>query len=201
LPAGAQERNLIGLVNDPDCPLVVTPSQNPCFAELYCGVQQIFLVAYNVWNDSLAAPITNIGGFEGKLVLPPEVLMLGVEMSPASINFKPLPEFVVGTNIPVDDEQTTLAVITVLVPEYVGDTLYARLTPVHVAYQSIPGRLAITDANDGFRLMAVDPYGAGGLAEDYTEPMLYFGDPHGQGAPCVVGDVEKSWGTLKALYR
>lgn len=176
LPAGAQERNLIGLVNDPDCPLVITPARNPCFAELYCGVQQVYLVAYNVWNDSLDVPITNIGGFEGKLVLPPEVLILGVEFPPMSIDFKPL-------------------------PEYVGETLYARLTPVHVAYQSIDGRLAITDANDGFRLMAIDPYGPDGVSVDYTEPSLCFGDPHGQGAPCVVADAEQSWGTLKALYR
>lgn len=200
-PAAAQDRNLVGLVSDADCPLVITPSQNVCFAELYCGVQEFFLVAFNPWNDTLDAPITNIGGFECKLMLPPEVYLLNVVLPPLSINFKPLPELYVGTNIPVTGDQTVLASLTVMVPEYVGETMYARLTPVHVAYQSIDGRLAITDANDGFRLQAVDPYGPEGVAVDYTEPMLYFGDPHGQGAPCMVGDEESSWGTIKALYR
>jgi hypothetical protein len=199
--AAGQTRNLVGLVIDADCPLVVTGGHNDCFSELYCGVNEIYLVLLNPWNTTLDAPITNVGGFECRLVLPSEIFLLGVALPPASVNFKPLPEMVVGTTVPVAAEQTPLATLTVLVPEYVGDTLYAQLTPVNQAYQSIPGRLAISDAADEFSLHAVDPYGPDGVAVDYTEPMIYFGDPRGSGAPCAVGDDERTWGSLKALYR
>ena len=197
-----QDRNLIGLVNEAACPLLTSSSHsNDCFNEPYCGLQEFYLVLWNPWNEAKDQAIANVGGFECKLVLPDGFYLLGVQLPPASINFKPLPEMIVGTNVPVVGDQTLLATITVLVPEYVGDTLYARLTPVNQAYQSIAGRLAITDANDEFSLQAVDAYGPLGIADDYTEPMLYFGDPQGQGSPCVVGDAPTSWGSLKADYR
>lgn len=200
-PAVGQDRNLVSLVIEPDCPALITQQHNDCFNELYCGVNEIFLVVINPWNTTLDAPITSVGGFECKLGLPSEIILLGMVLPPASVNFKPLPEMVVGTSVPVMGEQTLLATLTVLVPEYVGDTLYARLSPVNQVYQSIPGRLAISDANDGFSLFAVDAYGAGGVAVDYTEPMLYFGDPSGSGAPCAVGIDDGTWGSLKAQYR
>ena len=200
-PAAGQTRNLVGLVSDAECPLVASTHFNDCFNELYCGVQEVCLVLVEPWNDALDAPISLIGGFECKLILPDEIFLLGITLPPASVNFKPLPELVVGTYMPVVGEQTVLATLTVLVPEYVGDTFYARLTPVGVVYQSIPGRLAITDAADEFSLQAVDAFGPDGISVDYTDPMLYFGDPHGSGAPCVVPNADETWGSLKALYR
>lgn len=196
-----QTRNLVGLVRDPDCPLVVTTPRNECFNELYCGIQESWLVIVAPWNTTLDRAIATVGGFECKLVLPDGVFLLGAELPPFSINFKPLPEFVVGTALPVTGDQTALVKLTVMVSEYVGDTLYARLTPVSVNYQSIPGRLAITDADDEFSLQAVDAYGPEGIAVDYTEPMLYYGDAHGSGSPCVVANGSETWGSLKSLYR
>jgi len=200
--AAAQDQNLMGLVREADCPLVNGSSHsNECFNELYCGLQEFYLVVWNPWNAGRDQAITNIGGFECKLMLPDGFYLLGVQLPPQSINFKPLPELIVGTNVPVVGDQTVLATVTVLVPEYVGDVLYARLTPVNPVYQSIPGRLAITDANDEFSLQAVDAYGPVGIADDYTEPSLYFGDPQGQGTTCVVPNDKTSWGSLKADYR
>ena len=199
--AAGQTQNLVGLVIEPDCPLVTTAQHNDCFNELYCGMNEIYLVVLNPWNTILDAPISNVGGFECKLILPSEIFLLEFALPPASVNFKPLPEMVVGTNIPVVAEQTVLATLTVLVPEYLGDTLFAGLSPVNPAYQSIPGRLAISDADDAFSLHAVDAYGPDGVAVDYTEPMIYFGDPRGSGAPCTVDNEEQTWGSLKALYR
>ncbi len=200
--ASAQEQNLIGLVSEADCPLVTNSTHtNDCFSEPYCGLQEFYLVVWHPWNTSLDQAITNVGGFECKLLLPDGFYLLGVQLPPMSINFKPLPEMLVGTNVPVVGDQTVLATITVLVPEYVGDTMFARLTPVNPVYQSIAGRLAITDANDEFSLQAVDAFGPLGIAADYTEPMLYFGDPQGQGSPCVVPNQPTSWGSLKADYR
>ena len=200
-PVAGQTRNLVGLVRDADCPLVASTHFNDCFDELYCGVQEIHLVLVEPWNDALDAPISVLGGFECKLILPDEIFLLGIALPPVSVNFKTPPELVVGTYLPVVGEQTVLATMTVLVPEYIGDTIFARLTPVGVVYQSIPGRLAITDAADEFSLQAVDAFGPGGITEDYTDAMLYFGDPHGSGSPCVVPNADETWGSLKALYR
>ena len=199
--AVGQTRNLVGLVIEPECPLVTTAQHNDCFNELFCGMNEIYLVVVNPWNTDLDAPLASVGGFECKHILPGEVFLLDFALPPASVNFKPLPEMVVGTNIPVGGEQTVLATLTVLVPEYLGETLFAGLSPVNQAYQSIPGRLAISDAADAFSLHAVDAYGPDGVAVDYTEPMIYFGDPHGSGAPCTVDNEGRAWGSLKALYR
>ena len=199
--ASAEDKNLIGLVSEVDCQLGSATHTSDCFAELYCGVQEIYLVLWKPWNDALDQAITNVGGFECKLVLPDGFYLLGAQLPPNSVNFKTLPEFFVGTNVPVVGDQTLLVTITVMVPEYVGDTLFAQLTPVHQTYQSIPGRLAITDANDGFSLQAVDAYGPAGISDDYTDAMVYFGDPQGQGLPCVVPNTSESWGSLKADYR
>jgi hypothetical protein len=201
IPAAAQDRNLVALVHDLDCELVTNQADNPCFTQLYCGMHEIPLIIYNPWNDALDQPIATVGGFELKLVLPPEVMLLGVQLPPASYNYKALPELYVGGWIPVTGEKTVMAMVNVYVPEYVGTTVFARITPVHVTYQSIPGRLAITDGDDGFSLQAVDAIGPKGVTDDYEDPMFYFGDPHGMGSPCVVSSAEETWGGIKAQYR
>lgn len=168
----------------------------------YCGPVEVYLVVLDPYNPLRDRPITQVGGFECRVVLPPEVTLLEVRLPPSSVNFLPWPDLLVGVSVPVPttDDHVVLATIVVEVPEDLGTPVYAFLQP-NSSIPSIPGSAAITDAGDDFRLVAVAP--AGG---SFDRPIFGFGYilDHPGGATmsgCIVALGDVSWGALKSSYR
>ncbi|MFO7652685.1 MAG: hypothetical protein R6X25_02580 [Candidatus Krumholzibacteriia bacterium] len=169
----------------------------------YCGPVEVHLVVLDPYNPVRDRPITQVGGFECRVELPPQVTLLEVRLPPGSVNFRTWPELLVGVSVPVpaSDGHVVLATIVVEVPEDLGSPVYALLQPVNPPYQSIPGSAAIMDAEDDYRLVAVAP--AGG---SYDRPIFGFGYTldHPWGARmsgCIVALADVTWGALKSSYR
>ncbi len=149
------------------------------------GAFPVYVVLTNPYNQHTGAPISRIGGFEFRLELPSNVMLLNAALPPQSTNFMSPPNFVVGANVPVYGNAGTLATLTL--GEFTGTGGRVRLSPVS-GPQSIPGSLAVTDFNDDFSLSAAVP-SSGNL----DAPVFCIF--------CRQYDEASTWGGVKTLFR
>ncbi|RKZ14272.1 hypothetical protein DRQ50_09220 [bacterium] len=149
------------------------------------GAFQVYAVLTNPNNDNTGTPIANLGGFEFRLELPGAVALTGVQLPASCTNFLSPPEFLVGANLPVIGGMVTLA--TISLAEMSGQKSSIYLAPVN-SVASIPGAMAIADADDEFSLSEAVPASGG-----FDVPVfgLYFVPP----------EEDASWGRVKTLYR
>lgn len=149
------------------------------------GVFQVYAVLTHPNNDNTGVPISNLGGFEFRLELPGAVALTGVELPASCMNFMSPPEFLVGANLPVIGDMVTLA--TLSLAETTGQKCSIYLSPLSGS-ASIPGAMAIADADDEFSLSEAVPISGG-----FDVPVfgLYF----------VPAEEDASWGKVKTLYR
>jgi hypothetical protein len=153
-----------------------------------------YVVLTNPYNTNTNAPITSVGGFEFKLVLPANVFLLNAAMPPSSTNFATSPEFLAGTNAPVVDNRVTLLSLTL--GEFSGTPSRIYLTPVVAAPQSVAGEMAITDFNDDFRISVAYP-----VSGDPALPVFGLWTPPAGEEGGVVPTSDAAWGDVKSLFR
>jgi len=149
------------------------------------GTFQAYAVLINPTNDNTGGAITTVGGFEFRLELPGNVFLMGSTLPPMSTNFLSPPDFYVGSSIPVSNNMCTL--VTLDFGEFSGAASDVYLSPVS-EHASLPGAMAIADADDGFSLSEAFP-----ASGNYASPVfrLYWVE--------VLEDA--SWGEVKALFR
>ncbi|MCP4574332.1 MAG: hypothetical protein GY838_18405 [bacterium] len=151
------------------------------------GTYDVYLVLTNAYNWAQFSPITTVGGFECSLTLPENWTFSGVSLPPNVLDLNNDPaHFYCSGQIPVTGGTATLATITLLTFDPTPGLAY--IAP-YFASPSIPGSMAITDADREFALEAAYP-----ASGDYAEPI--FGLNMG-----VIPDEDVSWGEVKSLYR
>ncbi len=138
-------------------------------------------------TSDVVTPISVVGGFEFRVVVPASVYLLSATMPPQSTNFATPPEWLAGSNAPVVGGNCTL--LTLNLGAFTGAPGSIFLTPVQDAPQSVPGEMAITDYNDAFRLNAAYP-----ISGDYALPVFGLWTS-------VVPTDDAAWGDVKSLYR
>lgn len=178
----------------------VTPETAQALASYTGAPGQItaYVVILNPRNYNFGSPgsgvesdITVIGGFEFRIVVPANVFLLSATLPPNSTNFANSPDFLCGSNLPVSAGRVATC-LTLTLGEFGGTPSLIYLTPVTEAPQSIPGKMAITDFSDDFRLN--EAYPASGA---HALPVFgLFTDPS-----AVVPAEDASWSELKTLYR
>ncbi|HPF69450.1 MAG TPA: hypothetical protein PLQ13_02170 [Candidatus Krumholzibacteria bacterium] len=159
------------------------------------GVVDLYVVLTDAVNYSPGgepgfAPIAHVGGFEFRLEMTENLFLLSAEYPAGAnaVNFLTPPNFLVGCNIAVTGWATTLLHLQVMWAAYsYCDLVYlAPVFPPNV--QSIPGSLAITDADDAFRLNPAFP-----ASGDFEAPLFFFN--------CGDDTEDRAWGSVKSLYR
>jgi hypothetical protein len=176
--------NVIGLY------VTETPTGLDSEASLNTGVPgswDVYLVLTKAWNWSLNHAITNVGGFECSLVLPDEWTIAGVTYPPNVLDLNNANEHFYCSGLwPTNFGTVTLATITLGTFDPQPGHIY--IEPYFVA-PSIPGTMAITDADDEFSLVEAGP-----SSGDYAEPIFGLN-------MSVVPDEDLAWGDVKSLYR
>lgn len=196
LPVYAQDdRNVVRVVTAPECAHACADVPG-CASLDVCGTHKIQLVVVNPWNEATQSPVTTISGFEGKLVLPPEVPILGVELTYEMFNYADPPNLQIGGWQHVVGGSIVVATITVELPESWDRLDHAYLEPID-GQPAIGGSLAVTDRNDSHAPVAVTP------CDGLENPVLELGinEQGGQVGGCLVPAGDPSWSTLKALFR
>jgi hypothetical protein len=159
------------------------------------GVVEAYAVLTEAMNLDVGGtggsePILNVGGFEFRIESTEDVVLLTSEFPAGAnaINFMTPPNFYVGCNIPVTGWATVLVNLQFLwtSTDYCDFLYLAPVYPPNV--QSIPGMMAITDANDEFRLNPAFP-----SSGDFEAPVFTMG--------CGDDAEDASWGEIKSLYR
>ncbi len=153
-----------------------------------------YVVLTNPWNDALDRPVTEVGGYEFRLEMPADVLLLGAVSPPQSTGELYPPDMLMGCRAPVVDGCCTLLDL-VLMPVSDGPYLLS-LTPVQDAPQSIPGAMNFTDFNDGDAMQVMHPVSGSADVPVFAinwDGALSF-------CETVPGD-NASFGAVKALYR
>jgi hypothetical protein len=152
------------------------------------GTFQAYAVLVNPWNANTSSPIATLGGFEFRIELPGNVLLMGVEMPSVCTNFQTPPDFYVGVNrLPITGDMCTL--LTLSLGEFSGEKSSIHLAPVSdSASQSVTGSIAVADADDGFSVSEAVP--ASGSFDNPVFDLYRIK---------VVEDA--TWGQVKSLYR
>ena len=152
-----------------------------------------YVVLTNPVNQNLGTPMANVGGFEFNLGYAAGLFVTPV-LHPSATNFMSPPDFFCGSNIPVVGGQCTL--ITLTIGTFTADPAPWYIAPVSdPAVQSIPGSIAITDADDNFSLS--EAYNTTGSVDDIWDVPV-FGMFECSG---VVPNEDVSWGGVKTLYQ
>ena len=161
------------------------------------GQLTAYVVLTSPYSEFLGAPIDAVGGFEFRLEPGIAGLFVTPTIHPSATNFMTPPDYFCGANVPVTGGQCTL--ITVTIGTFTTDPAPWFLTPISdAAAQSIPGGIAITDANDAFRLQQAYPTtggGADGMGE-FDVPVFAMFD-------CldVVPNEDHTWGDVKTMFQ
>ncbi len=153
------------------------------------GGYDIYLVLTKAYNWSLFAPINNVGGFECSLTLPDSWQISEVVLPPNVLDLNgDLAHFYCAGLIPVTGGMATLATITIGTFDSPPPAGYVYISP-YFAAPSLPGTMAITDADHEYVLEAAYP-----SSGDYDEPIFGLN-------MSVVPDEDLTWGDVKSLYR
>ena len=151
------------------------------------GQFMIYCVLTNPVNQNLGTAMDNVGGFEFRMEYPAG-LFVTPTLHPSATNFMSPPDFFCGSNVPVTGGQCTL--ITLTIGTFTTDPASWYLTPVSdPSSQSIPGAMAMTDANDNFSISQAFP-----VSGSFEDPVF------GMWA-CVVPNEDVSWGSVKSLFQ
>lgn len=181
-----EHNNEIGIYTTPN-----PTAENAQQMATYSGAPGAGIMAYvvltNPFNTNTNTPITSVGGFEFRIVLPANVFLLGATLPPQTTNFASSPDFLCGSNAPVVASHVTL--LTLMLGEFSGAPSLVYLTPVQNAPQSVPGEMAITDYNDDFRISTAFP-----SSGDYGLPVFGLWT-----SPVPTEDA--AWGDVKSLFR
>jgi hypothetical protein len=160
------------------------------------GAYQAYLTCVNPFNEERGEPIRNLGGFELDVRVPADWIIESVEYPPNMMNFAGQPgsffcSGIVPTGWTPDGTVpgcTVLATITFATFQESPRPDAFHLAPVYVS-PSIPGHMAVTDADEDFALSRAFPISGG-----YDAPVMavdYW----------VVDGEDAAWGDVKALYR
>ncbi len=155
------------------------------------GLYDIYLVCTQPMNQHTGLEIETIGGFELNLRVPEGWFINNVALPPNVLDFNPVSHaFYCAGFIPVttpgDLATALLATITL--------GTFLEQPPVSMLYiepyyaPSLPGQMAITDADDDF---SISP--AFSISGDFSNPIFQINYP--------VPNKDQSWGDVKALYR
>lgn len=166
------------------------PTGDDAEATLNTGVPgswDVYLVLTKAWNWDENQSIANVGGFECTLVLPDDWQIAGVTYPPNVLDLNNANEHFYCSGLwPTSFGTVTLATVTLGTFNPTPGHIY--IEPYFVA-PSIPGSMAITDADYGFSLVQAEP-----SSGDYSEPIFGLN-------MTVVPDEAVSWGDVKSLYR
>ena len=158
------------------------------------GQFTIYCVLTNPVNQNLGFAMEAVGGFEFNLGYAAGLFVTPV-IHPSATNFMSPPDFFCGANIPVTGGQCTL--ITLTVGTFTADPAAWYISPVSdPGVQSIPGAIAITDANDNFSISEAYTTAGSGEARDFSAPVFGMFD-----CADVVPNEDVSWGGVKTLFR
>jgi len=152
-----------------------------------------YVVLTNPVNQTLGTPIENVGGFEFKIDWPAGIFVTPT-IHPSATNFQTAPDFYCGANAPVVGGQVTL--ISMVIGMFNDNPLEFFITPVSDSTtHSIPGGIAITDADDNFEIS--EAYTTAGSVDgrDFSAPVfnMFHCD--------VVPNDDVSFGGVKALFQ
>jgi hypothetical protein len=155
---------------------------------------ECYVVLTNPYNEALGRPVTTVGGFEFRPVLPDSVYLLAARCpSPWGCGWG-FPDFLVGCEAPVITGACTLVTMTVMSTTGASDLLY--LIPVQDAPQSIPGHMIFTDFDDDFSPHVMHP--VSGSHDVPVFALNWDGEfPFWQTVPAQ----DTTFGGVKALYR
>ena len=154
----------------------------------------VYCVLTDPVNQIEGTPMDNVGGFEFQMVWPTGIFVTPA-IHPSATNFQTPPDFLCGANIPVVGGQCTL--ITITVGTFSDDPAPWFLGPVSdPIVQSIPGAMAITDANDNFSLAEAYSTAGSGAERDFSLPVFAMWD-----CANVVDNEDVSFGGVKALFQ
>jgi hypothetical protein len=145
-------------------------------------------VNYNYGGTGAVQDINNLGGFEFKVNTPATCFLIGSTLHASATNFMSPPDFYVGCWIPAIDrgDFRTVTLVTLNFLDTAGSGEFF-LSPVS-SNPSIADKMALTDAEDGFRLNpAYPPY------HNYNIPVFNIGGP--------VDSETSTWGDIKSMYR
>ncbi|MCP4574333.1 MAG: hypothetical protein GY838_18410 [bacterium] len=189
VPAGAfaQATSNIGLYTTPDPAKPLGIESQVSLIAPGSGLYDIYLVCTDPTNENTGLPIENVGGFELSLTLPPGWLFNGVAYAEGVLDLDAAAEhFYCSGSIPVVGGNALLATITLL-------TFDGTAGPIHMApyfaAPSIPGSIAITDADDAFSLSHAYP-----SSGNFDDPVFGLN-------MVVVPTEDVSWGDVKSLFQ
>ncbi|MCP4574334.1 MAG: hypothetical protein GY838_18415 [bacterium] len=153
------------------------------------GLYSAFLVVSNPVDAGTGVPIENVGGFELTMLLPASIQFNAVNYPAGVLDLNPNPEhFYCSGSIPVGGGLCTLAEVVFL---NFGDLTPGgvRIVPFDAGPQSIPGHMAITDADRAFALSTAFP-----MSGSYDDPVMGIN-------MAVVPTEDVSWGEVKSLFQ
>jgi len=162
--------NSIGIYAQPD-PEFSTAQE---WIDLTCedfpaGTFTLYVVLRDPWNDTLDRAIQDVGGFEFRIGWPSDYFVTPVLHNSAT-NFLTAPDFLAGANVPVLGRNCVL--ITLNCGTFTTDHREFFITPVsNPTNQTIPGSIAITDANDNYSISEAFP-----ASGSFQEPVFRVND-------------------------
>lgn len=146
-----------------------------------------YLVISNPVDDGTGLPITNIGGYECTVDFPTGWGFV-VALPPNTTDFDgDAPDFFVSGLIPVAGMFTVLADITF--QSFGGADQGGVFVLPYSGPQTIPGSMAITDADNNFVASAAHP-----ISGSYEDPVANT-------CGTVVPNEDMSWGGVKSLFK
>ena len=167
-------------------PTPANAEENACYSGP-AGQFMAYCVISDPFNNNLGTPIAFVGGFEFQMVYPAG-LFVTPDLAETATNFMSPPDFFCGSNIPVVGGQATL--ITLTIGTFTTDPASWFLTPVSdEPAQSIPGAMAMTDAEDNFSISQAFP-----SSGSFVDPVFGMWT-------CPVPTEDVNWGSVKSLFR
>lgn len=197
--ASAEIVNRIGVfstADPPDLRCLRVPAAQSAYTRLIAptpGLYVVHVLCINPRNDHTGEPIHMLGGFEFTLEIPEGWFVQSAILPSCVLDFDPAgSSFYCGGMVPVDqygpEVTVELATVTLATWEDPPPAGYIYMAPYFVA-PSLPGLMAITDAEDEYSLTAAIP-----SRVDFAEPVLAINYT-------VVPAEDRAWGDVKALYR
>ncbi len=200
LAAGARAQgggptNTVGLymVEDPDgCATAQVDA--PAGTTFTC-----YMVLTNPWNENVERPVSVVSGFEFRLGLPSDLVLVDAWEPPLNTGDGALPEFIYAVNLPVVDGRCRLMYFRIM--SMTDEPRFLSLGPVQDAPVSIPGRMAYVDDMDGAMVWPDNLVGMDPVSGSPDVPVFAVNWDGALSFCETVPDEGISFGAVKALYR